>query len=205
MTADEIIDLLTLITAYDQRTVGGDDVQAWLIIANAEDWTLPLARRAVIEHHRRGGDRPRIKPGHITDTLTELRREISRTVFHTPLVPPRELADDPRAEIAWRRDYARRTTDRALNAWARGEPLPALPPADPPVNMAAAVSAVDPAIRLLADRKAVPPIHRGQPADANDTATRLAAARAELDAIRHRHQPPADDQHENPHEGADHD
>src|SRR6266545_2531980 len=106
MTADEIIDLLTLITAYDQRTVGGDDVQAWLIIAGAEDWTLPLARRAVIEHYRRGGDRPRIKPGHITDTLTELRREISRDVFHTPLVPPRELADDPRAEIAWRRDYA---------------------------------------------------------------------------------------------------
>jgi hypothetical protein len=184
MTADEIIDLLTLITAYDQRTVGGDDVQAWLIIANAEDWTLPLARRAVIEHHRRGGDRPRIKPGHITDTLTELRREISRTVFHTPLVPPRELADDPRAEITWRRDYARQVTDRALDAWARGESLPALPSATTPVSMAAAVSAVDPAIRMLANRKAVPPLHREEPADANDAATRLAQARAELDAIR---------------------
>lgn len=195
MAADEIIDLLTLITAYDQRTVGGDDVQAWLIIANAEDWTLPLARRAVIEHYRRGGDRPRIKPGHITDTLTELRREISRTVFHTPLLPPRELADDPRAEIAWRREYTRRATDRALDAWARGEPLPALPPASPPADMAAAVSAVDPAIRLLANRKAVPPLRPSEPADAadaNDAAARLAKARAELDAIRNQTEPPDD-------------
>lgn len=185
---------MTLITAYDQRTVGGDDVQAWLIIANAEDWTLPLARRAVIEHHRRGGDRPRVKPGHITDTLAELRREISRTVFHTPLVPPRELADDPRAEIAWRRDYARQVTDRALGAWARGEGLPALPPAtshaEARTDMAAAVSAVDPAIRMLANRKAVPPVRRDEPADAGQAATRLAQARAELDAIRHHATPP---------------
>lgn len=131
MTADEVIDLLTMIAAFDQRTVGDDDVQAWLLIATAEDWTSPLAQRAVIEHYRRGGDRPRIKPGHITDTLTDLRRTISRTLLRADLQPPRELADDPRAEITWRRDHARQITDRALAAWARGEDLPQL---DPPTT-----------------------------------------------------------------------
>ncbi|NIH81702.1 hypothetical protein [Amycolatopsis viridis] len=126
MTPDETIDLLTLIAAYDQRTVGEADVVAWRTVAVEEGWTFPLARRAVIEYHKRGGDRPRIKPAHITDTLEQLRREISSKLFSVDLVPPRELGDDPRAEIEWRRTHIREATDRALEAWAGGKRLPEL-------------------------------------------------------------------------------
>lgn len=124
MTADNVIDLLTLVAAYDQRTVGHDDVQAWLLIANAEDWTLPRARRAVVEHHRRGADRPRLRPAHITDALDDLRRTISRSALRVDLTPPRHLADHPRAEIAWRRERAEALIDAGMDAWARGEQLP---------------------------------------------------------------------------------
>lgn len=126
MNENETIALLALIAAYDQRTVGQADVAAWHAIAVECGWTFTLARRAVLEHHKRGGDRPRIKPGHITDALDGARALIRRQVFQRDLVPPKELADDPRAELAWRRSHIASVTDRALEAWATGEPLPQL-------------------------------------------------------------------------------
>ncbi|MDI3315861.1 MAG: hypothetical protein QJR12_16775 [Mycobacterium sp.] len=126
MTPDEIIDLLTLIASFDQRTIGETDIVAWHQIATECGWTWPLARRAVLEHHKRGGDRPRIKPGHITDAIEAARAQIRRQVFQRDLVPPKELADNPRAELEWRRRHIAEVTERALNAWANGQPLPQL-------------------------------------------------------------------------------
>lgn len=133
MNPSETIDLLSLIATFDQRTVGEADVAAWQAIALECGWTFPLARRAVLDYHKSGGDKPRIKPGHITDTLTEVRATIRRQVFSRDLVPPRELGDNPRAELDWRRRHIADVTERALTAWAEGRQLPQLDaaPAEP--------------------------------------------------------------------------
>lgn len=162
MTTDEIIDLLSLIAAYDQRTVGEADVEAWLAIADAEAWTMPAARRAVIEHHRRGSDKPRIRPAHITDTIRQVEETIRRTVLHTDLVPPRELADHPAAEREWRRAYIAEVKASALAAWAdSGDPRVALPPSEVPAEPSPRqLVGVDgdpaPALQAMADRRQVP-------------------------------------------------
>ena len=150
MTEDEVIDLLSLIAAFDQRTVGRADVQAWHTIAVEARWTWPLARRAVLDYHRSGGDKPRIRPAHVTDILSDLRRTAARLLFVEDINPPRELADDPRAEIEWRRTYVRDQVDQALHAWAEGKPLPRGEPE------ARQVGPVDPRIRELVAKKSIP-------------------------------------------------
>lgn len=126
MTPNQTIDLLTLIATFDQRTVGQADVAAWHTIATECGWTWPLARRAVLEHHKRDGDRPRIKPAHITDALDKARADIRKQVFKRDLVPPKELNGDVRLELAWRKELIADITERALAAWADGTPLPEL-------------------------------------------------------------------------------
>nr|MDQ3578024.1 hypothetical protein [Actinomycetota bacterium] len=69
MTTDEVIDLLTLVAGFDQRTVGHADVTAWDLVARLENWTLPVAMRAVVEHHRAHAQRGRIRPAHVTDQI----------------------------------------------------------------------------------------------------------------------------------------
>jgi hypothetical protein len=120
MTNSEIADLLSMIAAYDQRTVGITDIAAWQSIAEEENWTFPLARRAVIEFHRRDGDRFRMKPANVTDAIRDAEQKIRREVFRTDLIPPRDVDD----EIKWRREFITRTKQIALDAWAAGEPLP---------------------------------------------------------------------------------
>lgn len=151
MTEDEIVDLLTLIAAYDQRTVGRADVQAWHMIAVEARWSWPLARRAVIDFHVSGGDKPRIKPAHITDTIRDLRRSMGRALFTKDITPPKELADNPAAEIEWRRNFTRRAIDDALHAWAEGREVPTVEPEEP-----ARIAPVDPRIRSLANAKGIP-------------------------------------------------
>jgi hypothetical protein len=126
MTRDEIFDLLMLIAAGDQRTVGESDVEFWHTIATECGWTFLLAKRALIEHHKRGSDKRRITPAHITDAIDNARALIRKQVFSRDLVPPRDLADNPRAELDWRRRHIAAVTERALNAWANGEQLPAI-------------------------------------------------------------------------------
>jgi hypothetical protein len=192
MTRSEVVDLLTLIAAYDQRTVGRADVEAWAEIADLEHWTWPLARRAVIEHNRSGGDRPRIRPAHITDAIRDVERVASGAAsdaLRTSIAPPRELADDPAAEIAWRRAFIAQAKHRALNAWADGQTPPEL---QAPVEaMPGARQLVDtkgdagPALRRLA-AATLPAEGRREPVDPNDRARQREIAEAELDAIRGR-------------------
>jgi hypothetical protein len=177
---NEIIDLLTLIAGWDYRTVGEGDVMAWLVIAEEEHWTWPLARRAAINYHRRGGDKPRITPARITDAIDEVRATIRRTVLRTDLTPPKELAEDPRAEIAWRREYIQHTTDTALAAWADDQPMPtasaleAAPDNEPP-----------PEVVRFADRFAVRiPRTLAEPLNPNDRRRLIEHARVELESVR---------------------
>lgn len=123
MTRDDVIDLLTLAAAYDQRTVGEADIVAWLAVATAESWRYTWARRALVEYHKRGGHKPRIKPADITDILDTKRGAVRKQLLKGDLFPPRELRDDPHAEIRWRRTYAAELVNRALDAWADGRPF----------------------------------------------------------------------------------
>lgn len=121
MTPAEVIDLLTLAAAYDRRTVGQSDVEAWGAMATKCGWVAAQARRAVLEHFDRS-DRP-VMPSHINTIIDETRRSI-RARFTESITPPRELADDPRAEIAWRRQYTAEYVEHALDCWAAGRPIP---------------------------------------------------------------------------------
>lgn len=127
MTPAEVIDLLTLAAAYDRRTVGQADVEAWGAMAAKCGWTAAHARRAVLEHFDRS-DRP-VMPAHINQIIDETTRRI-RAKFTESITPPRELADDPRAEIAWRRQYTAEYVEHALDAWAAGQAIPELPKPD---------------------------------------------------------------------------
>jgi hypothetical protein len=126
MTPEETCDLLMLIAGFDQRTVGEADIEIWHDMAKECGWTLPLAKRAVKEHHKRGSDKRRITPAHITDAIDNARALIRKQVFCRDLVPPKDLVDNPRAELDWRRRHIADVTERALNAWANGEQLPAI-------------------------------------------------------------------------------
>lgn len=124
MSPDQVIDLLTLAARFDQRTVGDEDVRAWGLIANEQDWHPMAAARALVDHAT--VDPTPVRPAHITAILAAVRREI-RSRFTEDVCPPRELADDPRAEIAWRRRRVAEFVDRAFAAWSRREPIPNLP------------------------------------------------------------------------------
>lgn len=73
----EVGQLLALAAAFDQRTVGTADVEAWHQIAQDHDWRLDTARQAITAHY---GDRTeRVMPAHITryvqdPAVTGLRR-----------------------------------------------------------------------------------------------------------------------------------
>lgn len=131
MTKAEIADLLTMVASLDQypRAVDEVEVTAWLAIAEIEGWQFSHAKRAVVEFHRAEAGRGRITPAHVTDVIRETRRKISRMVADKMMpAPPRALADDPAAEIAWRRHEIHQRVRAVMDSWATGQPLP------PPVS-----------------------------------------------------------------------
>ncbi len=69
MNEHDVIDVLTAIAAYDQRTVGPEDVKAWHAIARYGNWNRDGAIRAVVDHYSRQGKR--IMPADITRYLRD--------------------------------------------------------------------------------------------------------------------------------------
>jgi hypothetical protein len=72
MTPDEVIDLLTLAAAYDRRTVGQADVEAWLDAATRMHWTATAAQEALKAHY--ASSTQFAMPGHVTDRIRQDRR-----------------------------------------------------------------------------------------------------------------------------------
>lgn len=150
MTPEQVIDLLTLAASHDSRTVGKHDVKAWFDIATEQDWHAGAAMRAVQQHATR--DPMPVRPAHVTAILSEVRDRIRRSLFRIDITPPRELADDPRAEVAWRQEYTRNAVDRALEEWAVSGVLPESLPARPELGVVPRPQ-LEAKIRQLADRK----------------------------------------------------
>ena len=67
MTKSETARLMGLIAAYDQRTVGESDIEAWHAVASYAGWNFDGARRAVIVHY--SSSVRRIMPGHVSEFL----------------------------------------------------------------------------------------------------------------------------------------
>jgi len=121
MTPEQVIDLLSLAARFDQRTVGDEDVRAWGLIANEQDWHPRAAARALVDHAT--VDPTPVRPAHITAILAAVRKEI-RSRFTEDVCPPRELTDDPQAEIEWRRQRVATFVAAAFEAWSRREAIP---------------------------------------------------------------------------------
>lgn len=64
MSKAEVAVLLAVIAAYDQRTIGDADVEAWHATARYARWDIDGARRAVVAHY--ANSRQRIMPADVT-------------------------------------------------------------------------------------------------------------------------------------------
>lgn len=124
MNETEVKKLLVLAMSYDNRKMPAyANVLAWQEQADRNDWTPEAAREAIHRHYASSTDF--LMPGHVTAILSEVRKQI-RAQFTETVSPPKELRDDPRAEIEWRRKRVADYTQLALAAWASGQEIPAL-------------------------------------------------------------------------------
>ena len=72
MTADEIIDLLSVVTAYDNRNATQATVMAWSKSAGIARWTAEAAHWAVHQHFAESTDW--LMPAHVTQRIRAARR-----------------------------------------------------------------------------------------------------------------------------------
>lgn len=113
MNISDVGALLTYIALGDSRTVTKETAAFWYE-ALRSDISFDEARSAVSSHFANSTDY--LAPAHINAIVTEQRRVRTREV--PPVIPPRELADEPAREIEWRRTWedaviAGHTEDRA--------------------------------------------------------------------------------------------
>lgn len=92
----------------------------WRKISQQGAWSYEQAVQAIIEF-RSGHPGEYFEPGHVSVRVAELRKQI-RERWYCP-DPPYELADDPRAELEWKRRAAEEFTERNLERWTSGLPL----------------------------------------------------------------------------------
>lgn len=124
MNHDEMVDLLSLISARDNRTVGRATVLAWLEDLDGIDFRD--ARRAVTQHYRESTDW--LMPAHIRDHVRAIREERLGPPgpgLSSPVPPPAD-PDDPRAYMAALRAQEARIADGretvpAIEAGEHGE------------------------------------------------------------------------------------
>ena len=113
MTKGDVARLLTMAAAFDQRTIGDADIEAWAAVIG--DLRFEDAQSGLIAHYRE--ETTRIMPAHVLERVTEIREARLREAGTIPI--PEHLADYPIAELEWR--------DAAARAVADGRPLPEAP------------------------------------------------------------------------------
>lgn len=125
ITHDDVVDLLKLCAVYDQRTVGPEDLNGWLLVARHARWTKRAAQRVIVEHYASGAGKPRITPAQVSDSLRILRRQAAGS-FEDPIVPEGFSGGE---YVRWYRDQMRAHVDELLERWADGQPMPTSAPA----------------------------------------------------------------------------
>ena len=123
----QVVRLLAFCAAYDQRTVGEFDIQAWQMASGPGRWSYAAVQRVVVEHYSAGADRPRLTPAMVTDRLRAVRGRAAES-FELPRLPD-ELADADYPE--WLRQQLSEHCDALLERWATSgeEPPRAIQPA----------------------------------------------------------------------------
>lgn len=123
--------LLAFSAAYDQRTIGDADVEAWYGAATDHRWTWNAARRVIREYYGEGADRPRLEAPAITDRIRAIRRKAAET-FEDPRIPD-DLSNSDYP--AWLRGLRDAHCADFVYRWATtGEEPPAQLPPPPPPN-----------------------------------------------------------------------
>ena len=111
MNRNQIIDLLTVATAFDQRTVGEADVTAWE--AALADADFAAARSAIISHYRE--QTSRVMPADIRRHIRQNRRPDAIPFAELPAGAP----DEPNQEyLAARAEMTARMAARDAEAMA---------------------------------------------------------------------------------------
>lgn len=109
----DALEVLAVAAAFDRRTVGEADGMAWSLAL--PDIKTQAAKDAVITHYRHST--AWIMPAHVIELVHQTRTDRIRAVG--PVIPPRELADDYRGEIAWRSRHREAVADGASPTEAR--------------------------------------------------------------------------------------
>lgn len=184
VTLDDLDVMFKLFSGIDGHPRAEVDFEAWEMVAYTARWTrAEVAAAAMTIAASWTGFR--IMPGHVTAQIVADRERI-RLAWYCP-DPPRELRDDPAAEIAWRRRAHADFADRALLALATGQQLADVPLVREvePYQVSALPAAeqmrrVEQAAARVATRKAIPAAPRDGRAPLDDDTRR--AVRADLDA-----------------------
>jgi hypothetical protein len=114
ITHNQAVRLLAFAAAYDQRTVGEYDADAWRMAGEQARWTYEAVQRVIVEHYAADADRPRITPAMVTDRLRSLRGRAAES-FELPRLPD-DLSDADYP--AWLRAQLASHCDRILERWA---------------------------------------------------------------------------------------
>lgn len=155
ITNDDLRRVFRVLAGTDGHQRTADDVEAWALAARSGRWTrAQIAAATLTLASTFTGFR--ILPGHMAEQVRADRARI-RERWYCP-DPPRHLANDPAAELAWRRRAADDYRDRALAALAGGQPLddvPLLTATEPPVALVDVHDRVERICAELAGRKAI--------------------------------------------------
>lgn len=124
VTSSDIRAVFRLLAGIDGQQRSAEDAETWLVAARAGGWTRAQVAAATLALAA-GFTGFRVQPGHMTEQIRRCLAQI-RARWECP-PPPRELAEDPAAEVRWRRRVAAEFKDRALLAIAAGDPLVDVP------------------------------------------------------------------------------
>lgn len=99
MNDNEIIDLLSVITAYDNRTTGDGELLAWSDAASRGRWTFDEASEAVKAHYAEST--AWIMPGHVTHRVREARTEPPHSRKLPQATPESAESEHRRQVVKW--------------------------------------------------------------------------------------------------------
>lgn len=97
MERDEVVQLVQVIAAYDNRRIDELLIQTWSESARRARWTMAAATDAVHEHFARST--AWLMPGHVTEAIRTARRQPAPVDQVLELTGPPPASEERRAEV----------------------------------------------------------------------------------------------------------